>query len=207
MAISSGLHARYGMVAGGIAALAAGSLLAACGSSAASSTPNQGSSSVTTAAPATTSVPAEDVAMKIETGKMDGKSGWPRFTPADVNVHKGAPVTLTITNYDDGPAPLTSALATYEQIAGGTEEVDGAAVTSIPNAQISHTFSVPDLGVNVVIPAVPEGKKSVVVTFKFTPEKTGTFVWHCFAPCGSGSDGMTGAMSTMNWMEGNVTVS
>lgn len=207
MANSLGSHARCGMVVGGIAALVAGSLLVACGSSTASSPPNQGSSSATTVVPKTTSVPVEDVAIKIETGKMDGKSGWPRFTPADVNVQKGAAVTLAITNYDDGPAPLSSALAMYEQIAGGTEEVDGTAVTSIPNAQISHTFSVPDLGVNVVIPAVPEGKKSVFVTFKFTPQKTGTFVWHCFAPCGSGSDGMTGAMSTMNWMQGNLTVS
>jgi uncharacterized protein YndB with AHSA1/START domain len=127
--------------------------------------------------------------------------------PSDVTVHAGSQVTLTITNADDGTAPLTSALATYEQIQGGTETVDGTPTTSIPNADISHTFSVPDLGVNVVIPAVPKGQTTNTVAFTFTPTKTGTFTWHCFAPCGDGSDGMQGAMATMGWMEGNITVS
>lgn len=211
MAISTFVHAKHGLLISGVAMLAAGGALAGCGSSAATA-PNVGSSAPTTAAPPTTvapstTAPAQNVAIKIETGKMDGKSGWPQFVPSNIAIQKGADVTLTITNYDDGPAPLPSTLATYETISGGQETVNGTAVTSVPNAQISHTFSVPELGVNVLIPAVPKGQTSVVVTFEFTPQKTGTFVWHCFAPCGDGSDGMSGAMATMGWMEGNVTVS
>jgi plastocyanin len=154
-----------------------------------------------------TAAPAQNVSLEIETGKMDGKPGYPKFVPADLTVHLGTPVALMITSYDDGTAPLPASLATYETIQGGTETVDGTAVTSVPNANISHTFSVPNLGVNVLIPAVPPGAKTTTVTFTFTPTKTGTFTWHCFAPCGSGSDGMSGAMATMGWMEGNITVS
>ena len=201
MAVSSGRYLRPGALAGSLAVLAVGAVLSACGSSASSSTSTNSS-----AAP-TTTAPAQNVALEIETGKMDGKSGWPKFVPSDVTVHQGAPVTLTITSYDDGTAPLPASLATYETIQGGTETVDGTAVTSVPNANIAHTFSVPNLGVNVLIPAVPSGAKTTTVTFTFTPTKTGTFTWHCFAPCGSGSDGMGGAMATMGWMEGNITVS
>lgn len=211
MANSSGRYLRPGVFAGGLAVLAVGALLSACGSSnSASSTTN--SSATTTVAPTTTMAPMtmappQNVALEIETGKMAGKPGWPRFTPSDITVHQGAPVTLTITSYDDGTAPLPTSLATYETIQGGTETVDGTAVTSVPNANISHTFSVPNLGVNVLIPAVPSGVKTTTVTFTFTPAKTGTFTWHCFAPCGDGADGMGGAMATMGWMEGNITVS
>ena len=213
MAVSSGRYLRPGALAGSLAVLAVGAVLSACGSSASSSTTTNSSAAPTTAAAPTTTVaptttaPAQNVALEIETGKMDGKSGWPKFVPSDVTVHQGAPVTLTITSYDDGAAPLPASLATYETIQGGTETVDGTAVTSVPNANISHTFSVPELGVNVLIPAVPSGAKTTTVTFTFTPTKTGTFTWHCFAPCGSGSDGMGGAMATMGWMEGNITVS
>lgn len=194
----------------GLTAIVGASILAGCGST--SSTAPTTKSNPTTSVPSTratsaTSLPAEAIALKIETGKMDGKPGWPRFVPSDINVRSGAKVTFTITNYDDGAAPLPSSLASYEKITGGTETVDGTAVAAIPNADISHTLSVPNLGVNVVIPVVPKNKQFVTVAFTFTPTKTGTFTWHCFAPCGSGSDGMTGAMSTMDWMEGNLTVS
>lgn len=211
MAFSTFFHLKYGMLVSGVAVLAAGGVLAGCGSSSAAA-PNTGSSSATTVAPPTTvapttTSPAESIAIKIETGKMDAKPGWPKIVPSDVTIHKGANVTLTITSYDDGAAPLPATLSTYQTISGGQETVNGTAVTSIDNSQISHTFSIPELGVNALIPAVAKGQNSVTVTFKFTPQKTGTFVWHCFAPCGDGSDGMSGAMASMGWMEGNVTVS
>lgn len=150
-------------------------------------------------------VAPESVSLAIQTGKQDGKPGWPRYVPADITLTKGAKVTLTITNNDDGTAPLPSSMATYDNVQGGTETVDGTPVTSEPNAQVAHTFTVPELGVNVVIPAAPTGGTNTIV-FTFTPKKSGSFTWHCFAPCGSGSDGMTGAMATSGWMEGTVTV-
>ena len=152
------------------------------------------------AAPGATAVP-----LVIQTGAMDGRSGWPRFVPADVTVKAGIPVTLTITNHDDGSAPLTPALSTYDNVQGGTETVDGKAVTSVPNADVAHTWTVPALGLNVVVPVAPTGGTNTV-TFTFTPAKTGSFTWQCYAPCGTGSDGTAGPMSTNGWMRGTLTV-
>lgn len=207
----------------------AGVLLAACSSSTPSATHAAGASRGSTAATATTpapsgpastgsagstqsssgssaSTPASNVSLVVQTGKMDGKPGWPRFVPANFSVTAGQKVVLTITSYDDGTAPLTSSMTAYDSVQGGTETVDGQPVTSIPNADISHTFTVPALGVNVPIPAVPSGQKTVTVVFTFTPAKSGTFTWECMAPCGTGADGMGGPMATPGWMRGTLTV-
>ena len=134
-----------------------------------------------------------------------GHADWPRFTPANFTVSKAGPVTITITNHDDGTSPLSSSLESYDAVQGGTETVDGTAVTSVPNSQVAHTLTVPDLGVNVVIPAAPTGGTNTIV-FTFTPTKSGSFTWQCYAPCGSGSDGMAGAMAMGGWMKGTITV-
>jgi hypothetical protein len=147
-------------------------------------------------------------AMEILTGKMDHRPGWPRYTHASWSVRVDETVVLRVTNYDDGTAPLTSALKMYDHVQGtlgGSETVDGKPVRSVPNKDISHTFTVVGLGLNLPIPVAPKGG-SVTVVARFVPKRLGTFVWHCFAPCGSGPAGMAGAMAAPGWMEGTVRV-
>ena len=184
---------RWSMAASAI--MFGGIALAACGSPA-----------KTTAQAPKTSKAVQNLAVEVETGKMDGKAGWPRFVPSSLTVKANQPVRLVITSYDDGTAPLPSALVTYDKVAGGTETVGGVALTSVKNSEVSHTFTVPQLGLNAVIPAAPSNG-SVKVVFTFTPTKSGTFTWQCYAPCGSGSDGMGGAMVTKGWMTGSLQVS
>jgi hypothetical protein len=43
-------------------------------------------------------------------------------------------------------------------------------------------------------------------TAPFVASKVGTFVWCWFVRCGCGLNGMSYAMSTMNWMTGRDTV-
>ena len=146
--------------------------------------------------------------MTILTGKMDGHPGWPRYTNTSWTVHSGQEVVLRITSYDDGTAPLTGVQTMYDHVqgtAGGTELVDGKAVSAVSNQDVAHTFTVVALGLNLPIPSAPTGG-SVTVVARFTPALTGTFVWQCYAPCGSGMNSMGGAMSTMGWMEGKVRV-
>ncbi len=151
----------------------------------------------------------------IETGKMDGKPGWPRFTPGGFSAPAGATIVLTIVNYDDGTAPLPVASpwgqvwgedATYGAVTGGTELVNGNKVSEISNQLVSHTFEIPALLVNIPIPAASSSSHPVTVTYTFRVNKTGTFLWICAAPCGSGSAGMGGAMNTADWMKGYVHI-
>ncbi|MDA8261371.1 MAG: hypothetical protein M0Z47_00925 [Actinomycetota bacterium] len=153
--------------------------------------------------------------MVIETGKMDGKPGWPRFIPAGFSAPAGATIVLTIVNYDDGTAPLPPTSpwgqvwgsdATFGAVTGGTELVNGSKVTAISNQLVSHTFEIPALLVNIPIPAASSSSHPVTVTYTFRVNKTGTFLWICAAPCGSGSAGMGGAMGANGWMRGYVHI-
>ncbi len=147
--------------------------------------------------------------MEILTGKMDGRSGWPRYTNASWSVHAGQSVTIKITSYDDGTAPPMGSQAMYNTVegtVGGTETVDGRTIRGMPTEDVAHTFTIVALRLNLPIPAAPTGG-SVTVVARFVPKVTGVFMWQCYAPCGSGKNAMGGAMSTMGWMEGKVTVS
>lgn len=146
-------------------------------------------------------------------GTVTGKPDWPRYAPSMVTVPAAKQVTLVIDNFDDMTTPLPSALTNYENVQGGVETVNGQTVSSVSNTEIAHTFTVPELGINVPVPAATDQKSGTVttvvpavVTFTFTPAKSGTFTWHCYTPCGTGSAGTGGPMATPGWMEGTLRV-
>lgn len=146
-------------------------------------------------------------------GTVTGKPGWPRYSPSVVVVPAGKQVTLIILNYDDAPTPLPTRTASYDNVQGGIETVNGKTVSSISNEEIAHTFTVPGLGINVPIPVATDGGSATaktitpaVVTFTFTPAKSGSFTFRCYTPCGSGSEGTGGAMATPGWMQGTLRV-
>ncbi len=146
--------------------------------------------------------------MVIETGKMDGDPGWPRYTNSSWSVQAGDTVVLRITSYDDGTAPLMGAQMMFDRVEGtlgGIELIDGRATSLVSNDNISHTFTVVGLGLNLPIPVAPTGG-SVTVVARFQAKRTGNFVWQCYAPCGSGPNSMGGAMARLGWMEGTVSV-
>ena len=187
VAVLAGLGASVAVVAG----LATGVRAAA----------SQLTSSKVTPAPARRTVTES---MELLTNAAFG----PRYTNASWSVQAGATVILKIKSYDDGTAPLTGAQMLYDNVEGtlgGTETVDGRAVRRIPNADVAHTFTVVGLGLNLPIPAAPTGS-TVTVVARFVPERTGSFVWQCYAPCGTGPNLMGGPMATMSWMEGKVRV-
>ena len=77
----------------------------------------------------------------------------------------------------------------------------GMNVTSVPAGSVAHTFSVPQLGIN--IPVVGGSTEIAYLMF----DQAGTFTWVCATPCGFGPDGSGGAMSAPGWMIGQLTVS
>jgi uncharacterized membrane protein len=178
--------------------------LAACGGS-------SGSGQAQSSQPAAAASKTVHVSL---VGKIDANSGpagtytskqhWPAYAPSALHVAKGDTVVLTIKEYDDAPTALPSG-SPYNAVQGGTETANGAPVTSVSNAQISHTFTIPALGINVPLPKAPQnGVTTVVFTFKAT--QSGDFTWQCMTPCGGGSNGMGGAMAKYDWMKGHLIV-
>jgi hypothetical protein len=142
--------------------------------------------------------------MKILTDKSFG----PTYTNSDWSVRAGDTVVLRITSYDDGTAPLTGSQEMFDRVegtVGGTETVAGAPVRTVANGDVAHTFTVVGLGLNLPIPAAPTGG-AVTVVARFVARRTGSYVWQCYAPCGSGPNLMGGPMAAMTWMEGKVEV-
>lgn len=133
----------------------------------------------------------------------------PAYVPSDFSVPRNAIVDVTITNFDDA-TPLTGDFVKYAKVTGtvdGTASVTpidladpngpGAeathAITSMDPNDVSHTFTIPQLGLNV--PIWPKAR----TTFTFRTGSAGTFHWACYDPCG-------GAMGAPRYMSGDLRV-
>lgn len=68
----------------------------------------------------------------------------------------------------------------------------------------THTYTAPDLGLNIKINGSTKKGQPMETTYTFTPMKTGTFNWICADKC----DGQNGqwAMSQQGYMIGKITV-
>jgi hypothetical protein len=190
----------------GLIAAAVAVTASACGGSSAG-TPAAGGAKPAVVAPKTVNIDmiGKTDASKGPVGTFTSKEHWPAMAPSDLTFAKGDTVVLTIKEYDSAPTALPAG-SPYNAVAGGTMSLDGAAATTVSNENIAHTFSIPDLGINVPLAKAPEGKFSTTV-FTFKVDKSGTFTWRCFTPCGGDPKGMGGSMATKNWMQGNVVVS
>jgi hypothetical protein len=126
-------------------------------------------------------------------------------------------IKLVIVNYDDGNASLvvpndnvvsgttngTIFVASNTNVnssegPGGIVVRGGQTQSSVPSAEVAHTFTVPALNLNVPVPL-----SSTVVAY-FTVAKAGSYLWFCETACGFGSSGTAGAMSTAGWMTGSL---
>ncbi|MGC8488646.1 MAG: hypothetical protein ACP5QO_10580 [Clostridia bacterium] len=134
---------------------------------------------------------------------VNGPHGWPTYTLSKLNIPDNSIVHLTIINNDNGGGTLAGPFGHAEGIIG-LERVNGKA-TVVSSSNIAHTFTVPALGLNIVIPASPNnGVVTVQATFKVT--KAGNYRWQCMAPCGTGSTGWGGPMATVGYMTGLFNV-
>lgn len=191
-----------GLIVGAIAVTAS-----ACGGSSTGAT----APAATTAAPVAKTVNIDMIgkidADKGPAGTFTSKEHWPAMAPSDLTFAAGDTVVLTIKEYDDAPTALPAG-SPYNAVAGGTMTLEGAATTTVSNENIAHTFSIPELGINVPLSKAPDGGFSTTVfTFTVAKDKAGTYTWRCFTPCGGDPKGMGGSMATKDWMQGNVVIS
>jgi hypothetical protein len=137
---------------------------------------------------------------------FDPYSGLDKYFPANFTVPANVPVSITITNYDNGTNAVPADFAQVLGTVGRTETITDAtasnvAVSSVPLNQVTHTFTLnaAPYDINVPIPAA-HGTTPTVVTFTAVFTTAGQFEWHCMAPCDDA------AMMTPGFMTGVVTV-
>lgn len=139
---------------------------------------------------------------------------WPAFEPSSFSIPAAQLVTITVTNFDSA-TPLPAALGSHAKVTG----VVGGAATVTPIRQVrpytakgearsvrainlklvSHTFSIPSLGINVPIAANSR------TSFTIRVAKAGNYSWTCFDPCGAGTSGFGAPMGLAGYMTGTVT--
>ncbi len=135
----------------------------------------------------------------------------------------GSRIDMTILGYD-GCTPLRNPVwSKVTGTVGDVEYVNGKAVSALNSwsgCNVGHTFSIPQLGLNVPMasPTNPNANLCAtspctsgphpVITFSFmTPRTGGSFIWQCRVPCGGGFvDGFGGPMQTIGFMTGNMVV-
>ena len=170
-----------------------------------------------TVAPSAPSTAGESLSLTILSDTMTGKAGWPVFLHSDFQLPANSTVIVTVTNFDNAtPLPKGGQqLAQASRIVGNSFTVTPIIATD-PNgsagpprtesaldpAQVSHTFSLAGLGINV--PIAPLAR----TTFTFHTGGPCACAWHCLVPCGTAPNGYGGPMAaTSGYMEGTVTVS
>jgi hypothetical protein len=148
--------------------------------------------------------------------KSNGK--WIHST--DFKVPANSTVNVTVLQYDGDSGLRNPFLSQVEGTVGKTETVDGKAVASINPEEASHTFAVPELGILVPLPGVPEEAKNQcefapctlaeahrTITFTIRTGKKGRYHWQCFVPCAAGFlTGGGGPMQTLGYMDGFLDV-
>jgi len=149
------------------------------------------------------------VQLDIAINQPGMQKDWPGYAPNALVVPANSLVTVTLRDYDlgDTPLPKGSPFTAVQGIVGGFATVDGKAYSSLAPEKIAHTFTIPQLNINVPLPGdAPKGASYDTITFTFHTGKAGTYTFQCFDPCGTGSSGFMGPMMTKGYMMGTLSV-
>jgi hypothetical protein len=157
----------------------------------------------------TPSTRSTHLTMDIVVNQPGPQKDWPAFAQTNLVVPAHSLVTVAIRDYDLGntPMPQNSPYTTVQGTVGTTATVDGQTYASLAPDKIAHTFTIPQLNVNVPLPGDgAQGKDYNIVTFSFRTGAAGTYIFRCYTPCGTGPMGMMGPMMTQGYMIGTLTV-
>ncbi len=147
--------------------------------------------------------------MDIVMNQPGMQKDWPAFSTSNLVVPANSLVTVTIRDYDLGNTAMSqnSPFTTVQGTGGGIATADGQSYASLAPDKIAHTFTIPQLNLNVPLPGDGmKGKDYNTVNFSFHTGAAGTYTFRCFDPCGTGPMGMMGPMMTQGYMIGTLTV-
>jgi hypothetical protein len=139
----------------------------------------------------------------------------------DYTVPANSVVHVTIYQFDTPTGLRNPFLGQVQGTVGGLASYDGKPGNTVEPEEASHTFAIPELGVFVPLPGVPEESKHLceeapcepsssdhhTISFSFRTGRKGRFHWQCFVPCGAGwFFGNGGPMQTLGYMDGFIDV-
>jgi hypothetical protein len=154
---------------------------------------------------------------------------WVSYCPStSFQVPANSLITVVISNYDSSSTLINDYFRQVHGTIGGVELVNNKSISETSVDTVAHTFtlqsepnaaypifvSVPLVGVadNAPTPVTINGNsypKPNIISFQFRTGAPGTYIWHCYDPCGEDRVppfGFTGAMSTTGYMAGTITV-
>ena len=154
---------------------------------------------------------------------------WVTYCPStNFEVPANSLITVTIEQYDTSSGLVNDYFQQVQGTVGGIELVNGKPMSQIAIDDVAHTFTIQSrpneahpLFVSVPLVGVPDNApnavtingnpypKPNVITFQFRTGPPGTYIWHCYVPCGSDRGapfGFSGPMSTTGYMAGTLTV-
>jgi hypothetical protein len=163
------------------------------------------------AAPGAGSGPQAFLYLTISSPAGTGRPDYPAYTPSYFTVPANTLLQVQITCFDSGPATVPAGYEKVTGAAGGTMDVFAATVgdlskltpqtlAALPQDAVVHTFTVPELNLNVPVPGTS------TVRFLYQTGAPGTHAWQCMAACGTGSSGWSGPMAEAGYMQGVMTV-
>jgi hypothetical protein len=157
-----------------------------------------------------TPVPATThLTIDIVMNQPDMQKDWPAFSPSNLVVPANSLITVTMRDHDLGNTamPQNSPFTAVQGTVGTNATADGREYASLAPDKIAHTFTIPQLNVNVPLPGDGmTGKDFNTVTFSFRTGAAGTYAFRCLDPCGTGPMGMMGPMQTQGYMMGTLVV-
>ena len=153
------------------------------------------------------------------TRSPDGQ--WVHTTLWQVPAHTR--VNVTIYNYDSGGPLRNQQVGQVTGTYGESATLNGKpfkVIDSNAGNGVAHTFSIPNLGINVplygdnananlcgVAPCTTSSPHQII-KFSFTTPGPGQYPWQCFVPCGLGFlYGNGGPMQKLGYMDGFMKVS
>jgi len=160
---------------------------------------------------------------------------WVTYCPStSIKVPADSVVTVTIMQYDSATTLHNAFFDRVRGTVGGIMTVNGKPLQQLSPDAAGHTFTIqtppnarePYMFVSVPLLGVPDNAPNAVtingnpyprpnvIVFRFRTGAAGTYVWHCYIPCGTGlaGDGLTGQdnfggpMATTGYMSGTLTV-
>src|SRR5579863_9374153 len=149
----------------------------------------------------------------------DSAGHWKHTTIFKVPAH--TLVKVTVYEYDSATGLRNNFLAKVQGTKGGVEFLNGKPLSTVDPNSTAHTFTVPDINLNVPLPGVSATAKNQctvapcnvsqahnTITFSFVSPGPGTYRWQCFVPCALGFlYGNGGPMQTIGYMDGLIEVS